>query len=96
MTAVQAICTALCTALVHFRSALVQANNFASASDESGDERALARRLLWTHDMKKNTGDKREVRRLALRKELIRHLDHHQLVVVVGGCPQCTVTRTSN
>jgi hypothetical protein len=51
--------------------------------------------------MKKKTGEARETRRLALRKELIRHLDNHHLVVVVGGglvtgCPQCGVTRTSN
>lgn len=47
--------------------------------------------------MKKNTGTRREVTRLALRKELIRNLDNQQLAVVVGGwaaCPQCTVTRT--
>lgn len=50
-------------------------------------------------DMKKNTGDRREARRLELRKELIRNLDNHLLVAVVGGvtgCPQCMVTRNSD
>jgi hypothetical protein len=51
--------------------------------------------------MKKKTGEARETRRLALRKELIRYLDNHHLVVVAGGagaggCPQCGITRTTD
>lgn len=32
-------------------------------------------------------------RRLTLRREILRNLDISDLAAVVGGCPQCGVTR---
>jgi hypothetical protein len=44
--------------------------------------------------MKKRTGERSEIRRLMLRKELIRHLDVKDLTRIVGGCdPQCLATK---
>jgi hypothetical protein len=43
----------------------------------------------------KKTGQQRETRRLALRKQVIRNLDASDLAVVVAG-NTCHITKTGN